>query len=69
MIAESAFRSAGRVLDRFVHAKVADVIARGLGPEGQMIANVLLDEGAALVAIDLRFMSSIQIVACPDDGC
>ena len=43
-----------QVLDRFVHAIVVDVIARGLGPEDQMIANVLLDEAAAVVAADHR---------------
>lgn len=60
------------VLDRFVHAIVVDVIARSLGPEDQMIANVLLNEAVAVVAADTglgKFMSSISVCNRPRDVC
>ena len=36
------------------HAVVVDVVARGLGPKHQVIANVLLDEAVAVVAANHR---------------
>ena len=43
-----------QVLHRLVHAVVVDVVAGGLGPQDEVIANVLLDEAIAVVAADHR---------------
>ena len=42
------------IFDRFVHAVVVDVVARRLGAQHDVIANVLLDEAIAIVAANHR---------------
>ena len=42
------------IFDRFVHAVVVDVVARRLGAQDEVIANVLLDEAVAVVAANHR---------------
>ena len=42
------------IFDRFVHAVVVDVVARRLGAQHEVIANVLLDEAIAIVAANHR---------------
>ena len=54
MIADRALRRAGRFSHRFVDAVVVDVVARRLGAQDEVIANVLLDEAVAVVAADHR---------------
>ena len=43
-----------QILHGFLHAVIVDVVARGLGPQDEVIANVLLDEAVAVVAANHR---------------
>ena len=43
-----------QVFDGLVDAVVVDVVACGLGPQDDVIANVLLDEAVAIVAANHR---------------
>ena len=48
------FLESRQIFDGFVDAVIVDVIARGLGPQDDVIANVLLDEAVAIVAGNYR---------------
>src|SRR5206468_5577367 len=48
------FLESRQIFDGFVDAVIVDVIARGLGPQDDVIANVLLDEAVAIVAANHR---------------
>ena len=39
-----------KIFDRFVHAVIIDVVAGRLCPQGEVVANVLLDEAVAVMA-------------------
>ena len=48
------FLESRQIFDGFVDPVIVDVIARGLGPQDDVIANVLLDEAVAIVAANHR---------------
>ena len=48
------FLESRQIFDGFVDAVIVDVVARGLGPQDDVITNVLLDEAVAIVAANLR---------------
>ena len=48
------FLESRQIFDGFVDAVIVDVVARGLGPRDDVIANVLLDEAVAIVAANHR---------------
>src|SRR5258708_33818793 len=60
-----SFLEEREIFDGFVDAVVVDVVARGLGPQGEVIANVLLDDAVAIVTTNHRTWQG----HVPEPGC
>ena len=63
------FLESRQIFDGFVDAVIVDVVARGLGPQDDVITNVLLDEAVAIGCEPPDLEGSClrsRFAACPD---